>query len=47
MLYGVSASDPLTLIAVVVLVVAAGGAAALFPAIRATRVPPMVVLRDE
>jgi putative ABC transport system permease protein len=47
MLYGVAPSDPLTLVTVVVLVVAVAGAAALFPAIRATRVPPMVVLRDE
>jgi predicted permease len=47
MLYGVAPSDPVTLITVVVLVVAVAGAAALFPAIRATRVPPMVVLRDE
>jgi predicted lysophospholipase L1 biosynthesis ABC-type transport system permease subunit len=47
MLYGVAPSDPVTLITVVVLVVAVAGAAALFPALRATRVAPMVVLRDE
>jgi ABC-type antimicrobial peptide transport system permease subunit len=47
MLYGVAPSDPATLITVVVLVVAVAGAAALIPAIRATRVEPMVVLRDD
>ena len=47
MLYGVAPSDPVTLITVVVLVVTVASAAALFPAIRATRVEPMVVLRED
>ena len=47
LLYGVTPSDPVTLLSVVVLVVAVAGAAALVPAIRATRVEPMRVLRDD
>jgi hypothetical protein len=47
MLYGVSASDPVTLAAVLVLVFAVGSAASLAPAVRAARVDPMKVLRDE
>jgi putative ABC transport system permease protein len=47
MLYGVSASDPITLSAVVVLVFLVGSMASLVPAIRAARVDPMKVLRDE
>jgi ABC-type antimicrobial peptide transport system permease subunit len=47
MLYGVSSADPLTLVAVVVLVTAVGVVAAFLPALRAARVDPMVVLREE
>jgi predicted permease len=47
LLYGVAPSDPITLVSVVVIVVAVTGAAALVPALRATRVEPMLVLRDD
>jgi putative ABC transport system permease protein len=47
MLYGVSATDPATLGVVVVGVLGVSAAAALFPALRAARVEPMTVLRDE
>lgn len=47
MLYGVSANDPLTLLVVVLFVLTVGSCAALAPAIRAARVDPMKVLRDE
>ena len=47
MLYGVSASDSLTLAGVVAIVLAVSIAASLLPAIRASRVEPMQVLRDE
>jgi putative ABC transport system permease protein len=43
----VSPTDPLTIGAVVALVVVSGLTAGLFPALRATRVDPMVVLRYE
>jgi putative ABC transport system permease protein len=46
-LYGVSPSDPATLSAVVALVLAVATVASLAPAIRAARVEPMEVLRDE
>jgi ABC-type antimicrobial peptide transport system permease subunit len=46
MLYGVSASDPLTLSTVVVIVLAVAILAALVPATRAARLEPMEVLRD-
>jgi ABC-type antimicrobial peptide transport system permease subunit len=46
-LYGVSSREPLTLAAVVALVGAVGVAAALVPALRAARVDPMTVLREE
>jgi ABC-type antimicrobial peptide transport system permease subunit len=46
-LYGVSSTDPLTLAAVVALVTAVGALAALLPAMRAARVDPMTVLREE
>jgi putative ABC transport system permease protein len=46
-LWNVSPSDPLTLVLVVVIVTVAGLAASYFPALRATRVDPMVVLRSE
>jgi macrolide transport system ATP-binding/permease protein len=47
LLFGVSASDPLTFAAVVCVVTLAGGIAAYFPARRALRVNPMVTLRYE
>ncbi len=47
MLFGVSASDPLTLAGVVALVLGVTSAAALLPSVRASRVEPMQVLRNE
>jgi putative ABC transport system permease protein len=47
MLYGVSATDPATLGTVAVCVLAVSAAAALIPAVRAGRLEPMTVLRDE
>jgi putative ABC transport system permease protein len=47
MLYGVSATDAATLSSVVFLVLAVAGVASLVPAIRASRVEPMQVLREE
>jgi predicted permease len=47
MLFGVSAADPITLGGVVALVIAVGTVAALVPAIRAARVDPMRVLRED
>jgi putative ABC transport system permease protein len=47
MLYGVSPTDPATLAAVAVGVLGVSAAAALVPAVRAARLEPMAVLRDE
>ena len=47
MLYGVSRVDPLSLGAVIALVATVGTVAALVPALRAARVDPMNVLREE
>jgi len=47
MLYGVSPSDAPTLSGVILLVIAVAAVASLVPAIRAARVEPMQVLRDE
>jgi len=47
MLYGLSGSDPLSLIAAVVVLALAGLAAGYLPARRASRVEPMVALRYE
>jgi putative ABC transport system permease protein len=47
MLYGVSASDPVTLSSVIAIVLVVAGLAALVPATRAALVEPMRVLRDE
>jgi putative ABC transport system permease protein len=47
MLYGVSPRDPLTLTAVILLTLAVAAVASLIPAIRASLVEPMKVLRDE
>ena len=46
MLYGVSPHDPFILVAVVALVIAVSTAAALIPAVRASRVDAMVMLRE-
>lgn len=47
MLYGVSPTDPATLSGVVAIVTAIAALAALLPALRAARVDPMQVLREE
>jgi putative ABC transport system permease protein len=47
MLYGVSASDPMTLSSVIAIVLAVAGLAALVPATRAALIEPMRVLREE
>jgi putative ABC transport system permease protein len=47
MLYGVSPTDTLTLSTVVVLMLLVAAAASLLPALRAARVEPVQVLRDE
>jgi ABC-type antimicrobial peptide transport system permease subunit len=47
LLYGVSAADPLTFGAVLGLLAAVALAACAIPAVRAARVDPMLVLRDQ
>ena len=47
LLFGVRASDPATLVGVAALVTAVAAAASLVPALRATRVDPLVALKDE
>ncbi|HEX3121281.1 MAG TPA: hypothetical protein VHP80_19435, partial [Candidatus Acidoferrum sp.] len=47
MLYGVTPYDPFTLITVVAVVLLIAFVASLIPAVRASRVEPMQVLREE
>ena len=47
MLFGVSAWDPVTLAGVIAIMLAVASLASLLPAVRAARVDPMKVLRDE
>jgi ABC-type antimicrobial peptide transport system permease subunit len=46
-LYGIAPSDPLTLLAASILLITVAAVAAYFPAQRASRVDPMVALRNE
>jgi putative ABC transport system permease protein len=47
LLYGVNAGDPVTFIAVLGLLGAVAVAACAIPAVRAARVDPMMVFRDQ
>ena len=47
LIYGVSATDPLTFAGVALLLVAVGAVATAFPAFRATRIEPVRTLREE
>jgi ABC-type antimicrobial peptide transport system permease subunit len=47
LLFGIGAMDPATFASVAAILMAAAAAAAFFPARRATRVDPMVALREE
>ena len=47
LVYGISSRDSVTFIAVTLLLIVVSFAASLVPALRATRVDPLAVLRDE
>ncbi len=47
MLFGVSATDPATLVGVLAIILGVSAAASLIPAVRAARVEPMQALREE
>jgi ABC-type antimicrobial peptide transport system permease subunit len=47
LVYGISSRDSVTFVAVTVVLILVSFAASLVPALRATRVDPLVVLRDE
>jgi len=47
LVYGISSRDSITFIAVTLLLILISFAASLVPALRATRIDPLVVLRDE
>jgi putative ABC transport system permease protein len=46
-IWGVSARDPITLAGIAVVIAAAGALACMIPARKASRVDPMVALRQE
>jgi ABC-type antimicrobial peptide transport system permease subunit len=47
MLYGLRPTDPTTMMLAVIVLIAAAATAAYLPAVRASRVDPMVALRSE
>ena len=47
MLFGITATDPSTFAVVVLLLLATGWAASVIPALRSTRVDPMITMRAE
>ena len=47
LLYGITATDPMTFAGVIVLVGAVGSLAAIAPAVRAARVDPLIALRQD
>ena len=47
LLFGVTPTDPLTFAAASILIWAAGAAGCLLPAVRASRIDPVVALRSE
>jgi ABC-type lipoprotein release transport system permease subunit len=46
-LFGVSANDPVTFVAVLLVLLVVATAASVIPALRAARVDPAVVLKEE